>query len=73
MAKKKFTSLDEGLLKTDSNLTEKILSEKFFGLTIKLPPVLYKRLINAKIEMRGSSNQSIMVEALEEWLLKNNK
>lgn len=71
MAKKKFTSLDESMLKTDVNLPSKEASEKHFGLTVKLPPMLYKRLINAKIERRGSSNQSIMVQALEEWLNKN--
>ncbi len=68
MAKKKFTSLDESMLKTDVYIPTKETSEKYFGLTVKLPPTLYKRLINAKIEMRGSSNQSIMVQALEEWL-----
>ena len=72
MAKRKFTSLDESMLKTDVDLLpKKETSEKHFGLTVKLHPTLYKRLINAKIEMRGSSNQSIMVMALEEWLDKN--
>jgi hypothetical protein len=73
MAKKKFTSLDESMLKTDANLPSAEVPEKYFGLTVKLSPTLYKRLINAKIELRGSSNQSIMVQALEEWLKSNNK
>lgn len=71
MAKKKFTSLDESMLKTEVSFPIKGISEKYFGLTVKLSPLLYKKLINAKIELRGSSNQSIMVQALEEWLDRN--
>lgn len=72
MTKKKFTSLDESMLKTDDvHLPHKKVSEKHFGLTVKLSPILYKKLITAKMELRGSSNQSIMVQALEEWLGRN--